>query len=130
MPNHSLNDGASLRRNWRLEKKEPTTANNTSPLPATRSEATSIPKNTSLRNRPGGGVGTLIQTPAKEGSGNYNKGGQFVRTDKQLVEEMSQVSSPMGQRQLSRQKSWSGLQSYFITQNISIDPSANQIATE
>merc|ERR1719285_574259 len=130
MPNLSLNDGTSLCRNWRLEEKDPTTANNTFPLPAYGSEATSTPKNTSLSIRPGGGVGTLIQTPAKERSGNYNKGGQFVRTDKQLVEEMSQASSPMGQRQQSRQKSWSGLQSYFKTQNVSIDQSANQIATE
>jgi len=130
MPNLSLNESASLCRNWRLEEKEPTTANNTFPLPAYGLGATSPPKNTTLRIRPGGGVGTLIETPAKEGSGNYNKGVQFVRTDKQLVEEMSQASSPMGQGQLSRQKSWSGLQSYFTTQNISIDPSANQIATE
>jgi len=128
MPNLSLNDNAS--RNWRLEEKEPATVNNTFPLPAYGSEATSTPKHTTLRNRPGGGVGTFIETPAKERSGNYNKGGQFVRRGKQLVEEMSQASSPMGQGQLSRQKSWSGLQSYFTTQNISIDPSANQIAIE
>jgi len=129
MPNLSLNDGASLSRNWRLEEKEPTPVNGTFPPTAYGSESPRKPKSTPLLNRPGGGAATSIKAP-DEGGGNCNKGGQFIRPDKQLVEELSQASPPMGQRQQSLQKSWSGLQSYFTTKNISIDPSANQIVTE
>jgi len=118
-PNLSLNDGTSLCRNWKLEEKEPTTLNSTFSPSTYGSEAPSTPL---LNNRPAGGPATSIETPAKD-SGNCNKGGQFIRTDKQLGEEISQASSPMGQRQRSRQKSWFGLQ-YFTTRNISIDPSA------